>query len=80
MPKRVTSFYNRDMESYAKIGNLIFESPSNSIWTEAKSIAEEMSDIVSHTLLWNKDQPTLLHSTEPDLLVLLEIVRYVKKI
>jgi len=48
VPKGVTSIYTNKMEGYVKIGNMIFESPSDSIWTEAKSIAEEISDIVSH--------------------------------
>jgi len=51
VPKRVTSICTNKMEGYVKIGNLIFESPSDSIWTEAKSIDEEMSDIVSHITL-----------------------------
>ena len=59
LQKRVTILYNKDMGSYVKIGNLIFESPSNSIWTEAKSTAEEI--IVGYCLAHNSGTKSSLH-------------------
>ena len=67
------------MGSYVKIGNLIFESPSNSIWTEAKSIAEEMSDIVLHITLEQRAAYITAFNRARSLTAV-KIVRYVKKI